>query len=161
MTPKEIIKHLELSPHPEGGYFKETYRSSDSIMTAQGTRSVSSAIYFLLETNNFSAFHKIKSDELWHHYEGVALEVIMIKLSGDLEILKLGKNLKKGERAMQLVPKDTWFASRVVQEGFALVGCTVAPGFDFSDFKLADRFDLIKLFPKHAKIITELTRQKI
>ena len=162
---KDIIRQLQLIPHPEGGYYREMYRSTDRIAEeclhhrfCGGSRSVSTAIYFMMETGNFSAFHRIKSDELWHHYEGVGLEIAVIHPKGTLEILKLGKNFAKGEQPLQVVPEGCWFASRVVEEGFALVGCTVAPGFDFTDFELADRSRLIKAFPEHEKIIVELTR---
>ena len=145
-------------PHPEGGYYREVYRATDECLTPQGKRSASTAIYFLLEQGNFSAFHRIKSDELWHHYEGVALEIYVICDDGKLEIMKLGKDFSKGEEPLRIVPKGLWFASRVLEEGYALVGCTVAPGFDFSDFELASRQELIFLYPKHKKIIEELTR---
>lgn len=164
-TANEFKQQLQLIPHPEGGYFREVYRSTDRIAGeclhhrfCGGSRSVSTAIYFLMETGNFSAFHRIKSDELWHHYEGVSLEIVVIHPQGALEILKLGKDFANGELPMQVVSEGCWFASRVANDGFALVGCTVAPGFDFVDFELADRSMLIKTFPKHEKIIIEQTR---
>ncbi len=164
-TADDFIRQLQLTPHPEGGYYREVYRSTEKIEEeclhhrfCGGSRSVSTAIYFLMETGNFSAFHRIKSDELWHHYEGVSLEIVVIHPKGTLEILKLGTDFEKGERPLQVVPEGCWFASRVVDEGFALVGCTVAPGFDFADFELADRSKLIKAYPEHEKIVLELTR---
>lgn len=164
-TANEFIQQLKLIPHPEGGFFREVYRSTDRIAGeclhhrfCGGSRSVSTAIYFLMETGNFSAFHRIKSDELWHHYEGVGLEIVVIHPQGALEILKLGKDFENGEQPLLVVPEGCWFASRVANDGFALVGCTVAPGFDFADFELAERARLIKTFPKHEKIINELTR---
>jgi predicted cupin superfamily sugar epimerase len=161
MTSDYYIKHLQLLPHPEGGYYKETYRSQNSIILKDfgGSRNYSTAIYFLLEEKNFSAFHKIKSDEMWHFYGGDTLEVIEINLEGDLKITSIGKDLEKGETLQHVVPANIWFASRVKQGGkFSLVGCTVSPGFDFADFEMAKRNELIKTFPKHSEIIEELTR---
>lgn len=166
-TAAEIIEQLQLAPHPEGGYYREMYRSTDRIAEdclhhrfCGGSRSACTAIYFLMETGNFSAFHRIKSDELWHHYEGVALEIVVIHPhpSAKLEILMLGKDLSNGEQPLRIVPEGCWFASRVVNDGFALVGCTVAPGFEFADFELAESDKLIKTFPEHRDIITALTR---
>lgn len=166
-TAAEIIEELQLAPHPEGGYYREMYRSTDRIAEdclhyrfCGGSRSVSTAIYFLMETGNFSAFHRIKSDELWHHYEGVALEIVVIHPhpSAKLEILKLGKDIRNGEQPLRVVAEGCWFASRVVNDGFALVGCTVAPGFDFADFELAQCDKLVQSYPEHKAIITALTR---
>lgn len=154
------IEKLELLPHPEGGFFKETYRSTESVLNRDGNkRSASTGIYFLMEDENFSAFHRIQSDEMWHYYKGAALSVYMIKETGELEILKIGDNPEKGEVFQAVVPAGVWFASRVeFPNTFSLVGCTVAPGFDFEDFELANREELIKKFPQYSKIITELTR---
>jgi uncharacterized protein len=159
------IKHLNLLPHPEGGFYCETYRANGVIpknaLPAQfkGDRSYSTAIYFLLEEGNFSAFHKIQSDELWHFYAGDTLEIIVIDEKGDLKVVNLGPELEKGETFQYVVPAQCWFSSRVKAGGkFVLVGCTVAPGFDFADFELADREKLLHLYPKHNQTITELTR---
>ncbi len=119
-----------------------------------GERNFSTAIYFLLEKDNFSAFHKIKSDELWHFYAGDSLEVIEITADGELKITELGP-----DNFQYCVPAGNWFGSRVKKGGsFSLVGCTVAPGFDFKDFEMAKRDELLKEFPGHANIIGELTR---
>ena len=154
-----IIQKLKLLPHPEGGYYKEVYKAADEYQTKLGTRSASTAIYFLLEKGNFSAFHRIQSDELWHHYEGCSLEIFIIDEQGKLEVLKLGKNFEKGEEPLRIVRKGLWFASRVQDEGYALVGCTVSPGFDFKDFELASRSNLLSLYPEHKQVIEELTRR--
>jgi len=166
MTADVLIKSLALAPHPEGGYFRETYRSSETIKPAglparfKDERNFSTAIYFLIEKNNFSAFHRIHSDELWHFYEGDALEVVEINGKGELISTRLGRNIDQGEVFQYSVKAGNWFASRVLEGGeFSLVGCTVAPGFDFADFEMAKWEDLVKLFPRHEKIITELTRQ--
>jgi hypothetical protein len=154
MNVKHLIQTLELLPHPEGGYYKETYRSKGKINTFQGERNYSTAIYFLLEKGNFSAFHKIKSDELWHFYSGDVLEIIEITQEGKLIITKLGP-----DNFQYCVPAGHWFGSRVKEGGtFSLVGCTVAPGFDFLDFEMAVRDTILKEFPQHSGIIKELTR---
>ena len=165
MTVETLVKELHLLPHPEGGYYKETYRSKGKITQAclspdfKGDRNMATGIYFLIEKGNFSALHKIKSDETWHFYYGDALEVIEINEVGNLTITKIGSNLSKGETFQYTVKANTWFGSRVSEKGsFSLVGCTVYPGFDFNDFELAKRLDLIKQFPQHNQLISELTR---
>ncbi len=154
MDSKYFIETLNLLAHPEGGYYKETYRSSGTVSTATGNRNYSTAIYFLLEEGNFSALHKIKSDELWHFYTGDALEIIEITKTGNLKITELSE-----KNFQYCVPSGNWFGSRVEKGGkFSLVGCTVAPGFDFADFEMAKKDLLLKEFPQHSEIITELTR---
>lgn len=160
-----LVNKLNLEPHPEGGYFKEVYRPSDIIPQKAlpegflGDRTIATAIYFLIEKNNFSALHKIKSDETWHFYFGDALEVIEIDKNGVLTSTAIGNNLMAGEIFQYTVKANTWFGSRVKAGGnFSLVGCTVAPGFDFNDFELGKKEDLQKLFPQHQKIIVEMTR---
>lgn len=165
MLENDLIKTFDLQPHPEGGYFKETYRSEKTIETNlidkqfPSGRNYSTAIYFLIEKDNFSAFHRIKSDEVWHFYEGDALEVIEIDLKGNLIRTEVGRNIKAGQIFQYMVKAGHWFGSRVLKDGeFSFVGCTVAPGFDFSDFDLTRREELINLFPQHKEIILELTR---
>ncbi len=168
------IEQLNLSPHPEGGYYKETYRSKGKIRTELmkgivAERNFCTAIYFLLEKNNFSAFHRIKSDELWHFYAGDALEVVEITKQGELKITVLGPHLDKGQVFQYMVPAGNWFGSRLIHQSnseggvkkggeFSLVGCTVSPGFDFLDFEMGNREELIEKYPAHEKIIKELTR---
>ncbi len=165
MTVETLVKELNLLPHPEGGYYKETYRSEGTIKQTcltsdfSGDRNIATGIYFLIEKGNFSALHKIKSDETWHFYYGDALEVIEINEQGNLTITQIGSNLQKGETFQYTVKANTWFGSRVSANGsFSLVGCTVYPGFDFNDFELAQQQDLIQLFPQHRQLILELTR---
>jgi uncharacterized protein len=154
------IEQLGLSPHPEGGYYRVTYKSDLTIAQSalpnsyQGDRSASTAIYFLLAGNDFSAFHRIASDEVWHFYAGSTLVVYVIDAEGNRSELQLG------DRAFQGVVKTgCWFASRLKEpSGFALVGCTVAPGFEFADFELAARSELIRTYPSHRNLIEELTR---
>lgn len=153
------ISVLELHPHPEGGFYKETYRSDDTTATPHGERNLSTAIYFLLEKGNFSAFHRIKSEEVWHFYDGDPLSVYVIHGNGTLQEIKLGLDLGKGQTPQAVVPANCWFASMVAEGGsFSLVGCTVAPGFDFRDFEMAKRTELVTDFPQHLEIISKLTR---
>jgi predicted cupin superfamily sugar epimerase len=148
--------HLQLESHIEGGSFKETYRSP--VMT--GNRNVSTGIYFLLEDADFSAFHRIRSDEMWHFYDGNPLNIYEIDTTGALTIHQLGLNFHLGEHPQIVIKAGSWFASRVKGEtGYTLVGCTVAPGFDFADFELANRQDLQAIWPAHADLIKELTRE--
>ncbi len=160
-----IIEKLGLQAHPEGGYFKETYRSEGTIPKAElpdgysGDRNYSTSIYFLLTSWNFSAFHKILQDEQWHFYDGSYIMLHLISPHGVYSRVKIGRDLDKGEVPQYTVQGGFWFASEVVEENsFALAGCTVAPGFDFSDFTLASRDELSALFPKHKEIIERLTR---
>ena len=159
------INHLGLGPHPEGGYYRATYKSDLTIArnalptSYQGDRPASTAIYFLLDGRDFSAFHRIASDEVWHFYTGSSLVVYVINPEGDYCELHLGGGSDEGEVFQAVVKAGCWFASRVKDAaGFALVGCTVAPGFDFADFELAVRSELAAAYPQHGKLIDELTR---
>ena len=152
------IDHLGLSPHPEGGFYRVTYKSELTIATRQGGRSASTAIYFLLQGRDFSAFHRIASDELWHFYAGSSLVVYVIEPDGSFSELHLGNDT--GEVFQAVVQAGCWFASRLKgAASFALVGCTVAPGFDFADFELAVRSELVRDYPQHRQLIEELTRE--
>jgi predicted cupin superfamily sugar epimerase len=125
----------------------------------RGARSVSTAIYFLLEEQDFSAFHRLRSDEVWHFYVGVRLVVHVIDEEGRYSEILLGSDPERGEVAQAVVKAGSWFASRVRDgQSFALVGCTVAPGFDFEDFELAKREELAQLYPRYRQLIEELTR---
>ncbi|MES2130839.1 MAG: cupin domain-containing protein [Bacteroidota bacterium] len=161
------IEKLQLTSHVEGGAFRETYRSGMTLAQKhlsnnfKGDRNASTAIYFLLKYGQFSALHKIASDELWHFYEGDSLHIYEITVDGTLIIHKLGRDLEKGETFQCIVQAGSWFGSRCeVAGGFSLVGCTVAPGFDFEDFLLADRVELFTLFPQYKKLVHELTYDK-
>jgi hypothetical protein len=157
------IKTLGLAPHPEGGWFRETYRSSESIPPVglperfQGPRSFCTAIYFLLEQGQFSAFHRIRSDEIWHFHEGAFLTVHMLSPTGERHELLLGRHAEKGQHFQAVVPAGYWFGAEIGGD-FVLVSCTVAPGFDFNDFEMADRADLTSSFPLHEALIQRLTR---
>lgn len=161
MSYQRWIDELRLQPHPEGGWFRETYRSADSIPAAAlpprfaGARAFSTSIYFLLPAGAFSAFHRIRSDEVWHFHDGDALELHLLHPDGRHEVRPVGPG------AFQAVaPAGCWFGARVAAGGrYALVGCTVAPGFDFADFEMARRGDLLSQFPACADIIRALTRE--
>ena len=164
LSAKELVDYYHLKPHPEGGYYSETYRCNETIEAGalpprfHGKRSFSTAIYFLLEQENFSAFHRIKSDECWHFYSGECLHVYVIHPDGELQIIKLGNNINTGESFQAVVPSGCWFASAPAGS-YALVGCTVAPGFDFADFVLAEADELAKQYPAHEELIRKLTRK--
>lgn len=151
------INRFNMQPHPEGGYYEETYRSTGSI--AESDRSFSTAIYYLLLERAFSAFHRIRSDELWHFYAGQTLEIAVLYPDGSLKIHRLGANWEMGDRFQLLVPANHWFASRMADPTtYALVGCTVSPGFDFRDFEMAQRENLLQQYPQHSTVIQQLTR---
>lgn len=161
---EHLIKSLELQPHPEGGYFKETYRSQGKIgsesleASYDSPRNYSTCIYFLLTSDSFSAFHRIKQDEIWHFYKGSSLRLHMISPQGVHTEHLIGSDLEKGEVPQFVVPGGYWFAAQVTDtDSYSLVGCTVSPGFDFNDFELIPRDELIVMYPEHVQIITRLT----
>ena len=164
MEYKKIVEKLNMLPHPEGGYYKEEYRSvgiipNTSLPQFSGDRNFCTSIYFLLTSDNFSGFHRIKQDEIWHFYSGSPLAVHVIDLEGKYTKHIIGMDLDKGYLPQLTVPANCWFASSVVNENdYSFVGCTVAPGFDFDDFELAKRNELIAEFPYHEAIIKTLTR---
>lgn len=165
LNPQQLVDKYSLQPHPEGGWYKQTYKSTESVAAAAlperfgGDRPFSTAIYFLLEQGNFSAFHRIKSDECWHFYAGDTLQVYVIQQDGTLKIISLGQAIENNELFQYVVPANCWFASRPAPgSAFSFVGCTVAPGFDFADFELANADVLSKEYPQHAAIIRELCR---
>lgn len=158
MNAKNLIQKLELQPHPEGGWYRETYRSAETMTNKNGEkRNVCTAIYFLLEGNDKSHFHRIQSDETWFFHCGEALEILMIEGSNLRKVL-LGNDILKGEMPQVTVPAQTWFAASIKTEaGFSLVSCTVAPGFDFADFELGKRETLLIQFPGLGEVITSFT----
>jgi predicted cupin superfamily sugar epimerase len=160
-----LIKQYGLQPHPEGGFFAETYRSPGLIPETAlptgfaGARNFSTAIVFLLRENDFSALHRLGQDEVWHFYSGGPLRLIMISPDGKLSETILGQNNAAGELAQAVVPAGHWFGARpATGSGFSFVGCTVAPGFDFADFELGKRSEFLALWPELERIILEFTR---
>lgn len=168
------VTAFDLKPHPEGGFFAETYRAAETIPQSAlstrfpGDRSFSTAIYFLLESHHTSVLHRIRADEVWHFYAGYALEVFVIDPLGVLTVIRLGNNPDRGEVFQATVPAGCWFGAKTAavtetvstagEPVYALVGCTVAPGFDFADFELADPDALRTAFPQHTAVIDRLSR---
>jgi len=155
---KFLVSKLQLTPHPEGGFYKETYRSTESLSSENEERNRLTSIYFLLTSENISKFHRIKSDELWYFHEGNNLTVHLLHEAG-YQKLRLGQAEADSDcRPFGLVKANTVFGSTVDEpDGYALVSCAVAPGFDFEDFELLLRAELLLDFPDHAEIITRLT----
>jgi predicted cupin superfamily sugar epimerase len=153
---ERYIAELRLAPHPEGGFFRETFRSADRVTTWRGsTRSALTTILFLLTGEAFSAFHRLTSDETWHFYRGDPLTIEIIDAAGRHD----RRGLSADGPWQAAVPAGAHFASHVENpHGYALVGCDVAPGFEFSDFFLATRHVLIAQYPQHAALIVKLTR---
>lgn len=156
-TAQDWIDELGLLPHPEGGFYKETYRATDSV----NERAISTGIYFLLRAEDISHFHRIDADEMWHFYAGAPLTVHMISPAGDYDVIKLGTDIKAGQSPQGVVPKHVWFGAALDKaappDAYSLVGCTVSPGFEFSYFELAARDKMLKEFPQHTEIIKKLT----
>jgi hypothetical protein len=160
----EWIARLSLMPHPEGGYYREMYRSPGTIAEQSlpvgygGPRSYVTSIYFLLTSESPSRFHRLRSDELWYFHAGSALTVSIISPSGHLTKHRLGFDCAGGEALQCAVPAGGWFGAAVdVPDSFSLISCVVAPGFDFADFELGTRDELIRHFPAHAACIDALT----
>jgi hypothetical protein len=161
---KYWIEKLELTRHPEGGYYREVYRSGENIgadalpARYQGQRCFATSIYFLLKGDEFSSFHRIQSDETWHFYDGSTLELFVLNDGGFINRFLLGRHVEKSESLQVTIPRNHWFGAKVADpDGFALLGCTVAPGFHFDDFELAERSALLQQFPEHAELIKQLT----
>jgi hypothetical protein len=162
-TAEHWIEQLKLEAHPEGGFFKETYRSNEIVSARSlphgftGDRNFSTAIYFLLRSEDRSLFHRIKSDEMWHFYAGDSLSIYVLNDAG-LTAYKLGVDVEKGEALQLVIPANSWFGAKVNEsESYVLCGCTVSPGFDFNDFEMADRKTLMHQFPSYKMIIEMLT----
>lgn len=153
MVPKEmVIEKLNMLAHPEGGYYVETYRSTESVQPSdrRGSRSASTGILFLLGQGDVSHLHRIKSDEMWHFHQGAPFTVFELdETTQTIRLTQLGHNIFKGEQLQYVVKANTWFGAYLTDPTaeYGLVGCTVAPGFDFADFELANRDHLLQSFP--------------
>lgn len=159
------IDHLDLDAHPEGGYYRETYRTDASIPETalpdrfDGPRDVATLIYFLLPAESFSALHRIRQDEIWHFYAGAAITLHQIAPDGTYTTQTLGRDVTDGQKLHTVVPTGTWFGATVdADAGYGLAGCTTAPAFEFDDFELGDREALTEAFPQHEGVIERLTR---
>jgi len=155
-----LIQALDLAPHPEGGFFRETYRAPLIVsgLPHGAPRAAHTAIYFLLPAGAFSALHRVASDEVWHHYAGDPIDLHEIDDRGLHTCIALGHDFAIGERPQHVVPAGVWQAAVPRGDRYALAGCTVAPGFDFADFTMPSRAELLAQFPQHAELVTRLTR---
>jgi|ERR1051325_411308 predicted cupin superfamily sugar epimerase len=163
MTADDLIRHFNLQPHPkEGGFFRETYRAAESCAVLPpryvGPRSVSTAIYYLLTPSTFSALHRLQSDEIFHFYLGSPLRMLQLDADGTGRTILLGPDVLAGQQLQAVVPRGVWQGSLLEPGGsFALIGCTVAPGFEYADYEPGDRQTLLAQYPAHAELIRRLT----
>ena len=164
MTADQIIELLGLEPHPEGGFFAETYRAAltlpeDGLPPEYGgPRAAGTAIYYMIRPDSPSRMHRVRSDEVYHFYLGDPAELLLLEPHGEGRTITLGPDLAAGQRPQAVVPGGVWQGCRVLPGGeFALLGATVAPGFDYADFELADGDTLMKAYPEHAGALTALT----
>jgi len=159
MNANQIILQLNLQKHPEGGYYKETYRDDRIVSFDKGEeRSASTAIYYMLIGKDKSHFHKVASDELWFFHKGETIEIFIIEDDGSMRVELLGNSIEDGESPQVIVKRNQWFAAKIKSgKGYSLVSCTVAPGFEFKDFELADKNYLLKQYPKLQSIIEDLS----
>jgi predicted cupin superfamily sugar epimerase len=160
------IDALQLRRHPEGGWFREPYRSPEVLpkeaLPARfgNDRAISTAIYFLLEGDDFSALHRMKQDEVWHFYDGSTIVLHVIDLNGNYSMIKVGRDVSTGDLPQAVVPAGYLFGATIADSSsYGLAGCTVAPGFDFADFEMPSRDELLRLYPQHRQLIERLTRQ--
>lgn len=150
------INRLKLQHHPEGGFYKEIYRSDESVDHGGIMKSTATSIYYLLDSETKSFCHRLKSDELWYHHQGASVALYMIDESGNWSLQTCGPN--EDESLTVLIPKNVWFGARVIDpDSFTLVSCVVSPGFEFSDFEMIDRNELIEMFPQHKEQILQYT----
>jgi uncharacterized protein len=175
-----IIDKLNLIELVEGGYYRETYRSDNHIIVSPcnevlkdgiyqcsnlgigspNVRSVSTLIYYLLEGNQFSAFHKVKYDEIWHFYKGSSVSLYVLSDGGEILRIQIGSDLENNENIQCVIKGNTWFGAEINDKSlYSLMGCSVSPGFDFRDFELGDQDKLKKTYPQHEYIINKLTRK--
>jgi hypothetical protein len=159
MTRDEVkiwVARLGLQPHPEGGWFSECYRSQTRVTHDGQERQAATSIYFLLGFGAVSRLHRLKFDELWYYHAGEALRIELLRRDGQRETVWLGPRAEAGERLQLVVPGGTVFGARAAEEGASLVGCMVAPAFEFADFEMPTRAQLLKDFPKQCELIEEL-----
>lgn len=164
ITVEQLIKKYQLIPHPEGGYFRETYRSecviSHQVLPSnfKGDRNYCTGIYFLLPQGTKSCLHRIQSDEMWHFYLGGSMTLVLMHEDYGVQNIILGSDIQAGETVQFVVPGGWWFGGYPNPESmYSFVGCTVAPGFDFADFELATRTNLLSKFPESSELILKLT----
>jgi predicted cupin superfamily sugar epimerase len=164
-TAQQIIKRLGLQPHPEeGGYFAETYKCQESIPSDglperyPSPRPFGTAIFYLLTPDTVSALHRLASDEIFHFYLGDPVTMLQLHPDGSSEVLTLGQDILAGQRLQLVVPEGTWQGSFLKEDGeFALLGCTVAPGFEYADYEHGSRQELLDRYPDRRDLIIRLT----
>lgn len=162
---KFLVDKFNLKPHPEGGYFSENYRSEEVITSPPdrfiGEHIYKTSIYYLLEKYNVSMFHRLKQDELWHHYTGCTVILHILTPKEGYQKINLGCSINDPKATYQaLVPKNVWFAAELVDKSdYSLVGCTTSPGFEFSDWELANKEELIQHFPCQIELISRVMEQ--
>lgn len=157
---RKLVELLGLEPHPEGGFFRETWRSPLALagLPHGKPRAASTAIYYLLPGGSLSALHRVASDEVWHHYDGDPVELHV--LEGRVhQTFMLGRDRARGERPQYVVPAGAWQAAVSAGARWSLCGCTVAPGFDFADFEMPPREEMLRLLPDHEVAVLRLTRE--
>ena len=160
MTADEIKTLLNLAPHPEGGFYRQTYVSEERVGLARGARALGTAIYYLLEPGTFSEMHVIASDEVFHFYLGDPVEMLQLWPDGRSALLTIGPDLQTGQQPQLTVPAGVWQGTRLVEGGkVALLGCTVAPGFDFADYRGGSYAELAAKWPAERERIRALTRR--
>jgi predicted cupin superfamily sugar epimerase len=160
MTADEIKKSLNLAPHPEGGFYRQTYVSEERIGMARGARALGTAIYYLLEPGTFSEMHMLTSDEVFHFYLGDPVEMLQLWPDGRSALVTLGSDLAAGQEPQLTVPSGVWQGTHLVEGGtVALLGCTVAPGFDFADYRGGSYAELAERWPEQKERIRGLTRR--
>jgi len=155
----DLIARLGLRAHPEGGFYCEAFRSDAIVEPRPGVlRAASTAIYFPLPAGGFSTFHRVASDEVWHHYDGDPVDLHTIDAQGAYACVRIGRRFREGEVPQHAVRAGVWQAAEPIGERFALCGCTVAPGFEFADFEMAVRAEMVARFPEHRAIVQRMTR---
>src|SRR5688572_23363632 len=157
---RELVDRLGLVPHPERGFYAETHRARQRVATPRGERAAATAIYFLVSAEQPITFlHRLASDEVFHLYEGGPLSVLRLFPDGSSDVATLGLDLASGQRPQLVLSQGTWFGTELAPgAAFCLIGCTVAPGFEFSDFELADAAELIRRYPAQHERIRRMRR---
>ena len=166
ITADQLIALLDLKPHPEGGYYKETYRSSETISEEalpsryKGRRCFGTAIYYLLTAQTFSAMHRVRSDEIFHFYSGDPVEMLQLWPDGSGRVAILGSDVLNGMQPQVVVDRGVWQGARLLKGGkFALLGTTVSPGFEFADYESGRRKELVKSYPQFRELVIALTKR--
>ncbi len=153
------IDRLQLTPHPEGGFYREVYRSDSAVARAEGpgNRSACTSIYYLLEDADYSGFHRLASDEIWYYHSGEPLHIHLIAANGHIQTQEL--SFSPSGMLSLAIAANTWFAAEIPgKTGYALCSCAVAPGFEFAEFEMGNKEDLLTAFPVAATLIEKLSR---